>query len=188
MLKRKLSNLSNPLSPKLSSFTTLTPPHLLQSLVLLLRKGGPPLSRNLTKFIAFASGTFTPTQSRYATHERECLGALSGLDKFRHYLLGAPVTLITDSRAISWLRKSKELTPKLFRWSQRIEEFSPTIIHRPGPSIATEDCGSRLPSPLHMTVDPIDAFEESNYVSSAPLIATIKSSHAASSQKGSLIW
>jgi hypothetical protein len=128
------------------------------------------------KVIAFASGTFTPTQSRYATHERECLGALSGLDKFRHYLLGAPVTLITDSRAISWLRKSKELTPKLFRWSQRIEEFSPTIIHRPGPSIATEDCGSRLPSPLHITVDPTDAFEESNYVSSSPLIATMKSS------------
>ena len=150
-------------------------------------KGWSASLSQFDKVIAFASGTFTPTQSRYATHERECLGALSGLDKFRHYLLGAPVTLITDSRAISWLRKSKELTPKLFRWSQRIEEFSPTIIHRPGPSIATEDCGSRLPSPLHMTVDPIDAFEESNYVSSAPLIATMKSSHTSSTTVDSSI-
>src|SRR3989338_8326810 len=38
-----------------------------------------------------------------------------------------------------------------------------------------------------MTVDPIDAFEESNYVSSAPLIATMKSSHTSSTTVDSFI-
>ena len=106
------------------------------------------------KVIAFASGRFTAAQSKYAPHERECLGALSGLEKFRHYLLGGPVTLYTDSRAISWLQKSRELSPKLFRWSLRLQEFSPEIVHREGSAIPFEDCGSRLPSPdLNPAVD-----------------------------------
>ena len=98
------------------------------------------------KIIAFASGKFTPSQAKYAPHERECLGAISGLEKFRHYLLGGPVTLYTDSVAISWLQRSKQLSPKLFRWGLRLQEFSPEIIHRSGESIPIEDCGSRLPS------------------------------------------
>ena len=96
--------------------------------------------------IAFASGTFTSAQSKYAPHERECLGAISGLEKFRHYLLGGKVTLITDSKALAWLQKSKELSPKLFRWSLRLQEFAPEIIHKEGTSIPAEDCGSRLPA------------------------------------------
>lgn len=97
------------------------------------------------KVIAFASGRFSVAQSKYAPHERECLGALNGLEKFRHYLVGGPVTLVTDSSAISWLQKSKELSPKLFRWSLRLQEFSPEIVHNNGSLIPMEDCGSRLP-------------------------------------------
>jgi hypothetical protein len=113
-----------------------------------------------SKIIAFASGRFTTAQSKYAPHERECLGALNGLEKFRHYLVGGPVTLITDSRAISWLQKSKELSPKLFRWSLRLQEFAPNIIHKEGSSIPFEDCGSRLPdSKFNPDIDQPSALE-----------------------------
>ena len=100
-----------------------------------------------SKIIAFASGTFSPAQSKYAPHERECLGAIQGLEKFRHYLLGGPVILQTDSRAISWLQKSRQLSPRLFRWGLRLQEFSLDILHKEGTSIPFEDCGSRLPGP-----------------------------------------
>jgi len=107
--------------------------------------------------IAFNSGRFTDTQSRYAAHEREALGALAACERFRYYVIGGPLTLITDSKAISWLRKSKELTPKLFRWAMRLEEFDAVIKHRPGLQIPVEDAGSRLtnaPTEVELDIPP----------------------------------
>ncbi len=45
--------------------------------------------------IAFVSKTFAKHQQNYATTEKECLAVVWGLNKFRHYLLGSEVNILT---------------------------------------------------------------------------------------------
>ena len=53
-----------------------------------------------------------------SSYEGEMLAVIFGLEKFRHFLLEHPFTLITDNMALVWLfdKKSKRFSRKLERW------------------------------------------------------------------------
>ena len=92
--------------------------------------------------ILFNSGSFNPAHSKYSPCERECLGIILGLEKVRDYLIGAPFHLYTDCKAISWIRESKNESPKLFRWAERLAQFDMNIHHIPGKNIPHVDSAS----------------------------------------------
>ena len=94
--------------------------------------------------IAFASKKLSDTQSRYSASERECLGLIWAVEKFRYYLHGRKFQLVTDHKPLKWLDENKNTRPKLFRWSLILGEYEKEIIYKPGVSHIVPDAMSRL--------------------------------------------
>jgi hypothetical protein len=82
--------------------------------------------------IAFASRSLSKCERNYHATERECLGIVWALKKFEHYLEGQEFILATDSRALVWLDKMRDINSKFMRWSLKIQDFQPCIVHCPG--------------------------------------------------------
>ena len=109
--------------------------------------------------VLFNSGSFTPAQSKYSPCERECLGIILGLEKVKDFLIGGCFNLFTDCRAIKWIRESKNDSPKLFRWAERLAQFDMKIHHIAGKSIPHVDAISRNPSKT-IIADPTDVHQQ----------------------------
>ena len=73
--------------------------------------------------IAFASHKFSKQDARRGPIERECMAILWATKHFRQYLPGRRFILITDCSALTWLFRSRELSPKLHRWALRLIEY-----------------------------------------------------------------
>jgi hypothetical protein len=95
------------------------------------------------KIISYCSKKFSPRESRWKTIEQETFGLIFALQKFRQFVQGCPVTLLTDHRNIKWLN-SNETSSKIIRWAMVLDEHVYTVEHVPGKSIPVEDCLSRL--------------------------------------------
>jgi hypothetical protein len=95
------------------------------------------------KIICYCSKKFNLRESRWKTIEQECFGLVFALQKFRQFVQGCPVTLLTDHRNIKWLN-SNETSSKIIRWAMVLDEHVYTVEHVPGKSIPVEDCLSRL--------------------------------------------
>jgi hypothetical protein len=54
--------------------------------------------------VAYYSRKLSPTEQRYATRERECWAVKQCLVEWRHYLLGAAFTVISDHESLKWLQ------------------------------------------------------------------------------------
>ena len=73
--------------------------------------------------LAFASHTWSATESRRGATEREFMAVQWAVAHVRPYLAGRPFTLVTDCSALTWLFHSCNLKPKLYRWSLRLAEY-----------------------------------------------------------------
>jgi hypothetical protein len=73
--------------------------------------------------VAYYSRKLSPTEQRYTTHERECLAIKPCLVEWRHYLLGAPFTVLSEHESLKWLQTQgvTTLSDCLLRW---VEYFS----------------------------------------------------------------
>ena len=80
----------------------------------------------------------------YFVTEREDLGMVYSLNKFRHYLLSNKVVFHVDHQALIYLIKKPQLTGRLARWMLLLQEFDFSIIHTPGKVHAVADYLSRL--------------------------------------------
>jgi hypothetical protein len=95
--------------------------------------------------VAFFSKKFSPAQTRYTTIERECLGVLLAVEKFRPYVEGIDFYVESDHRSLMWLFSLKSPSARLQRWALRLQEFSFKIDHLPGNYNKTADWLSRSP-------------------------------------------
>lgn len=84
------------------------------------------------KVIAFHSAKFSRTQQKYSATERECLAVLMGVEKFRPYIDGVEIKVITDHASLRWLQNLKEPHGKLARWAVRLQAFKIVFEHRAG--------------------------------------------------------
>ncbi|KAM2922794.1 hypothetical protein COP2_039113 [Malus domestica] len=66
--------------------------------------------------IYYASRTLNDAQLNYSTTEKELLTVVFALDKFRSYLIGTKVIVLTDHAALKYLLTKKEAKPRLIRW------------------------------------------------------------------------
>lgn len=71
-------------------------------------------------YIAFASRTMQPAELRYTITEKEAAAVVFALRKWRIYVLGRPLTIKTDHKALSFLRSCRLLTARLARWTMFI--------------------------------------------------------------------
>ena len=82
------------------------------------------------------------------------MAVLWAVAHFRPYLAGRSFALVTDCSALTWLFRSRDLDPKLYRWSLRLAEFD-MMRWRAVSSHQLPDALSRLPRP-GPAADPID--------------------------------
>jgi len=95
--------------------------------------------------LAYASRTLSKQERNYDVTRRELLGIVYGLKVYRQYQLGREFVIRTDHSALQSLRRTPEPIGQQARWQTFIEQFSFTILHRPGTQHRNADALSRKP-------------------------------------------
>ena len=94
--------------------------------------------------VYYTSRRLSQAEKNYSTTEKEALGMIYSISKFRHYLLGRKFTFHVDHSALLYLVNKQALTGRLARWMLLLQEFDFDIHHRPGVQHAVADYLSRL--------------------------------------------
>ena len=97
--------------------------------------------------IYYASKSMSKTEKNYNTTEREALGIIYAVAKFRHYLLGNKFVLHVDHQALVYIVNKASIVGKMARWMLILQEFDFVIQHTPGKENAVADFLSRLEEP-----------------------------------------
>ena len=100
--------------------------------------------------VAYASRILTSAEQNYSQIERESLAIVFGVTKFRQYLLGRHLTLLTDHRPLITLMGEHKPVPQLAsarikRWSLLLAAYNYTIEFIPGKQNVYADLLSRRP-------------------------------------------
>ena len=95
--------------------------------------------------IAYASRTLSRPEQNYDVTRKELLAVVYGLKTYRQYLLGRQFVIRTDHSALQYLRRTPEPIGQQARWQTFIEQFTFSIIHRPGTQHRNADALSRRP-------------------------------------------
>ena len=96
--------------------------------------------------VYYASQKLSKTERNHSTTEREALGMVYSVTKYRHYLLGRKFSFHVDHSTLIYLVSKASLTGKIARWTLLLQEFEFDIFHRPGVEHAVADYLSRLES------------------------------------------
>ena len=115
-----------------------------------LNQGGQP--------VAFHSRTFTPTEFRYSTVEKEVVAIIDAVRKWSQFLYGKRFTLLTAQQAVFYMfnpiKIGKIENNKIQLWRSELGNFNYEIKHRPGAQNLAADALSRLcsmpPHPLNL--------------------------------------
>jgi hypothetical protein len=95
--------------------------------------------------LAYASRLLSKAELNYSITEKECLALIWALQKFRCFIWGCKITIVTDHEALCWLRTKKDLAGRLARWSLCLLEYEVEIRYRSGKLHTNADCLSRFP-------------------------------------------
>lgn len=96
--------------------------------------------------VEYASRLLTAAEKNYSTTEREALAVIWALNKFRAYVEGHPVTVVTDHQALKWLMNLKSPAGRLARWALQLQTFNIiNITYQPGKLNTVADALSRPP-------------------------------------------
>lgn len=95
--------------------------------------------------IAFFSRKLSASQRKYAPTEKECLGVLMAIEKFRHFVEGSKFTVITDAQSLIWLSKisAEGGSARLIRWALKLQQYNFNLQYRKGSLNITADALSR---------------------------------------------
>ena len=94
--------------------------------------------------VAYASRKLLDRQTRYSTVERELLGVVFAVNKFKYYLLGQRFVLEVDHRPLVYLNKFKGDNPRLMRWALTLQAYDFRLVYLPGNDNIGADMLSRL--------------------------------------------
>ena len=73
--------------------------------------------------ISFASRVLNNCERNYNVTEKELLSVVYACNKFRTYILGYPVTVRSDHKSISFLKRCKLSHGRLTRWVLALQEY-----------------------------------------------------------------
>jgi hypothetical protein len=95
--------------------------------------------------VSTASRILTPIERRYSTCEQELLAVVYALQKFRIYVIGHPVTVYSDNKALSFLRRCNLTSGRVTRWIMQLQEYDLNVVHISGANNFFADTLSRNP-------------------------------------------
>jgi hypothetical protein len=94
------------------------------------------------KPISYASRKYTLAERNYCTFQQEAAAVVWALEKFACFFQGHAVTVQSDHKNLSWVRKSA--MPQLTRWRLRLQDFDFKLEYLPGALNVCADGLSRL--------------------------------------------
>lgn len=95
--------------------------------------------------IEYASRLLIPAERNYSTTEREALAVVWAIQKFRGYIEGSEVTVLTDHQPLRWLFSLKSPTGRLARWAMLLQSYNLCFNYTPGKQNVIADTLSRPP-------------------------------------------
>lgn len=101
--------------------------------------------------VYFLSKKTTPAEEKYSSYELEVLAVITAVKKFRTYILGMKIKIVTDCLAFQKTMQKKDLTTRVARWALLLEEYDYEIEHRQGSRMSHVDALSRYPEVMTMT-------------------------------------
>ncbi|XP_073962916.1 uncharacterized protein [Choristoneura fumiferana] len=93
--------------------------------------------------IEYASRLLTKPERNYSTTEREALAVVWAVNKFRGYIEGGKITVMTDHQALRWLMSLKSPTGRLARWALLLQPYDINIKYIAGRVNVVADSLSR---------------------------------------------
>lgn len=94
--------------------------------------------------IHYYSKKFTKQELNLSVYEKEALGVVLSIQKFRSYLEVMPFYLETDNQALSWVLSHHNKLGKLGRWTELILGLPFKVKHIKGKENKIADCLSRM--------------------------------------------
>lgn len=95
--------------------------------------------------IEYASRLLLPAERNYSRTEREALAVVWAVKKFRGYIEGSEIFVLTDHQPLKWLFSLKSPTGRLARWALELQCFNIKFGYTPGRQNVVADALSRPP-------------------------------------------
>lgn len=95
--------------------------------------------------LGFVSRTLSKAERNYSITELELLAILFACKKFRMYILGHESYILTDHKALTFLKIWHILNAKLLRWTLTLQEYNLNIIYITGKNNIAADTLTRYP-------------------------------------------
>ena len=92
-------------------------------------------------------------ERNYDATNREFVAIVSGLRKWRHYLLGTHFVVRSDHASLRYLQTQPNLSRRQARTLDFLSQFDFTVVHVPGKSNVVADALSRRPDLAAVAVD-----------------------------------
>ena len=111
--------------------------------------------------IYFSSQQLSATEKNYLVTEKEALGMVYYVQKYRHYLLGYKFTFHVDHDALKYMINKLQLSGRIARWILLLQEFDFIINVRLGKSHTNADFLSQVSEQVNLeSID--DAFPDAH--------------------------
>ena len=82
--------------------------------------------------VAYDSRKLSDTEARYSAYERELLGVVYAIGKWRHYVEGRHFTVRTDHSSLRYLPNQPSVNHRIWKWIAILQTYDCTIAHIPG--------------------------------------------------------
>ena len=82
--------------------------------------------------VAFESRKLNPAETRYSAYERELLGIIWAIGKWRHYLEGRSFIVQTDHSSLKHLPNQPSVSRRNWKWVSILQGYDVEIRHIPG--------------------------------------------------------
>ncbi|GAQ92802.1 hypothetical protein KFL_011450010, partial [Klebsormidium nitens] len=104
--------------------------------------------------VAFESKRLNRAERNYSARDREQLALVHATHKWRHYLLGRPVTVSTDHRPLLFPLRLEFMKSRHHRWEEQLAQFNLNLVYREGRLNIVPDALSRRPD--HKAEPPVN--------------------------------
>ncbi len=95
------------------------------------------------RVIAYAGRSLSEVEQKWHITEKECLAIIQGIKHFKVYLADKEFTILTDHKALEYLKKATDSSGKLHRWAIALQQYKYVIKHRSGSTHSNADALSR---------------------------------------------
>lgn len=100
---------------------------------------------NSLRPVMYFSRVTSKEESMYHSYELETLAVVESLRRFRVYIVGKQVKVVTDCTAVRATLTKRDIIPRIARWWLSIQDFDMSVEYRPGERMKHVDALSRNP-------------------------------------------